>query len=115
MVIHIVSSYALEHNWSHHAALQFTGDQSEAVTGLRAEWGLYVNFAFVIVWLVVAFRMMANQSVSRSAATFAHGFLALIVFFATIVFEGGYVRSAAIIGFTALAISCNFVARRSDE
>ena len=100
MVLHIIASYGVWHGWSHQAALRFTGDQSESVIGIRAESGLYANFAFVLVWIWLAFRLVANRPVSKVFAQAAYGFLAAMVFFATIVFEDGVVRVVAALGFT---------------
>lgn len=104
MVIHIIASYGIWHGWSHQAALRFTGDQSESVIGIRAEPGLYANFVFVLVWIGLSISLVSNRPLSKRFAFTAHGFLAAIVFFATIVFEDGVVRILAAFGFAMLAL-----------
>lgn len=104
MIVHIVASYGLVHQWSHEAALRFTGDQSEAVVGIRAESGLYANFAFLGCWIVMSIQLLRGRDLKGWLGTFGHAFLALIIFFATIVFEDGWIRYASTIGFLVLAV-----------
>ncbi|MEM6689686.1 MAG: hypothetical protein AAF664_09685 [Planctomycetota bacterium] len=102
MVVHIIASYGLVYGWSHDAALRFTGDQSEAVVGIRAESGLYANFLFLACWSLMAIQLLRGKDLKGWLGMLAHAFLATIIFFATIVFEDGWVRYASIFGFVTL-------------
>ncbi|MEO1614207.1 MAG: hypothetical protein AAFV88_00060 [Planctomycetota bacterium] len=104
MFVHIVASYWLQHGWSHQAALRFTGDQSEAVVGIRVESGLYANFAFTMIWSVLAWAWMKDRSMDWRVTRSLHAFLASIVFFATVVFEQGPVRIGSVVGFSLLGL-----------
>jgi hypothetical protein len=53
-VIHAVAVFHFIHGWSHEAALAHTARQTAALTGLDWSWGLYVNYAFIALWLVDA-------------------------------------------------------------
>lgn len=104
ILVHIVASYGFVHGWSHAAALAATADESFEVTGVRASWGVYVNFAFATVWLGYSIAMVrAGGRIARwDAAVFV--FTALIVASATVVFERGVIRWAATAGFVAIAV-----------
>jgi hypothetical protein len=110
LVVHIAASYGWVHRWSHAAALRDTAEQSERVTGIRAAWGVYVNFLFSALWLVYSgllarreFCLRPGRWRQRFDRTF-FWFSCLIVFSATVVFEPGPVRWLSAAGFLALAI-----------
>jgi len=54
LLAHTALAFQLRHGWSHAAALRDTALQTEAVTGLDWGGGLYVNYAFVSLWVVEA-------------------------------------------------------------
>ena len=54
LVLHTAIAFHFHHGWSHAAALEATARQSEALTGSAAGWGLYLNYAFVLVWIADA-------------------------------------------------------------
>ncbi|KAA5547306.1 hypothetical protein FYK55_02610 [Roseiconus nitratireducens] len=103
--LHIVASYGHVHHWSHAEVLAATADESQRVTGIRAAWGVYVNFAFALIWLGYSTAMIRHRGALPGWDRWVFGFTAMIVFFATIVFEPGTVRWASAFGFTALAIA----------
>ncbi len=110
LVVHITASYGWVHRWSHSAALRATADQSEQVTGIRAPWGVYVNFLFSALWLVYSGLLAWRGPVvsygtwrDRFDRTF-FWFSCAIVFSATVVFEAGPIRWLSAAGFLTLAI-----------
>lgn len=54
LLAHTLLAFHLRHAWSHAAALRHTALQTESVTGLDWSGGLYVNYAFVALWIVDA-------------------------------------------------------------
>lgn len=104
IVIHILASYGLVHGWSHAAAVQATALESEQVTGIRAGWGVYVNFLFAFVWFCYSLAMVMRRRRWPGVDSAVFWFTLLIVFSATIVFETGVVRLLSMAGFTCLAI-----------
>lgn len=50
--IHVLCAFHFAHSWSHRVAYQHTAEQSAALTGMRAGWGLWLNYLFGIAWLV---------------------------------------------------------------
>jgi hypothetical protein len=51
LLVHSLVAFHVRHAWSQAAALQDTARQTEAVTGLAVGAGLFVNYAFVVLWL----------------------------------------------------------------
>lgn len=54
LVIHSAAAFHFRHGWSHADALVATARQSEALTGVAAGWGLYLNYLLVLVWVTDA-------------------------------------------------------------
>jgi hypothetical protein len=50
MLAHTAAAFHLRHDWSHVIAHAETARQTRAVTGLDWGGGLYVNYAFLLVW-----------------------------------------------------------------
>lgn len=104
VMIHMVSSYGLVHHWSHASALESTAIESEQVTGIRAPWGVYVNFAFAAVWFAYSLAMCICGRRIRVLDTIVFWSTLLIVLSATVIFEVGWVRWLSLAGFSTLAI-----------
>jgi hypothetical protein len=90
-VAHTLLSFQLVHHWSHTAAVQATAQQTRAVYGIEAGWGVYVNYLFIAVWAADAYWWRAAPASSRPAALTwtLRAFYMLIVFNAAIVFVAG--------------------------
>lgn len=82
-VIHVLLAFEVRHNWSLAAAEQHTADVTARVTGLHWGHGLYINFAFLAWWAVVACRGMIRQTRPSTAFLATAAFMA---FNATAVF-----------------------------
>lgn len=54
LTVHTAIAFQFWHGWSHAAAYESTAQQSAALTGVAAGWGLYLNYALVLVWLADA-------------------------------------------------------------
>ena len=112
MIAHIVAAYGMTHGWSHAAAVAATAEESFQVTGIRAGWGVWVNFAFAASWLIQAAAMLWLK---RRVPRHDGWLIALqgsIILAATVVFEFGVIRYAAAFGFLVLAVSSVVAARR---
>lgn len=105
IVLHILTSYGIAHDWSHTAAVQATAEESEQVTGIRAGWGVYVNFAFTAIWLGYSVAMVFGRRRWLGIDPLVFWFTVAIVFSATVVFEAGAIRWLSATGFVALAVS----------
>ena len=51
MVLHALAVFHYVHHWSQDAALEHTARQTAALTGLDWGGGLYVNYAFIALWV----------------------------------------------------------------
>lgn len=54
LALHSAAAFHYRHAWSHADALAATARQSEALTGVAAGWGLYLNYLLVLVWVADA-------------------------------------------------------------
>ena len=86
LFIHIVSSYGYVHHWSHEAALRATAKESLRVTGIAAPWGVYVNFAFAVLWTGYSMAMIVLDGRIQIVDSVIFVFLFAIVISATLVF-----------------------------
>lgn len=90
LALHIAVAFQLVHGWSHERAFHATARQTEQLLGVASGWGLYVNYACLLVWLadVIGWWLAPASRATRSRWLFAltDGFLAFIVVNATIVF-----------------------------
>lgn len=102
MWVHIYGSYSEVYEWSHELALLETANESERVTGIRASWGVYVNFGFAMMWSVYSIRVVLKGLFNSWIDHFVFWFTAVIVLMATVVFEEGVVRYASFAGFAAI-------------
>lgn len=54
LVIHTAAAFELRHDWSHAAALAETARRSAETTGVASGSGLFLNYAFIALWLADA-------------------------------------------------------------
>ena len=96
--IHIAIAMGVAHGWSHDAAIAATARQTMAIYGLNWGGGVYVNYAFVAVWLFDAWRwrQQAFRGARRAdAVTWAiRGFFLIVVLNAAVIFATGPRRLA---------------------
>jgi hypothetical protein len=99
-VVHVVAAFDRVHGWSHGAAVRHV----EGVSGLGA--GLLVSYAFTAAWAAdAAWWWLDRDGYDERPAWLdraAHGFLAFVVFNATVVYETGFIRWAGLVVFMAL-------------
>lgn len=103
MLCHVAVAFQHVHDWSHESAFRDT-----AKTAGVGE-GVYVNYLFVAVWLADASWLLgwptryANRP--RWIRYAVHGFLAFVMFNATVVYGEGMIRWVGIGWFALLAIA----------
>jgi hypothetical protein len=93
--VHVLASYGFVHGWDHQAVLRQTAEESFQVTGIRADWGVYVNFLYATVLSIYSVVMVGLGRRVRGVDGWVYGFTAFIVFNATVVFKGGWLRLLA--------------------
>ncbi len=100
--VHIAASYGFVYHWSHRAAIEATANDSFQTTGVRAGWGVYVNFFFVVIWLCYSLEMLTHGVRHRTVDKFIYFFTAAILASATILFETATIRYLSAMGFLTL-------------
>lgn len=50
-LVHVLSAFAVFHDWSHERAYRFTAAETERLMGWQWGGGLFVNYGFTLVWL----------------------------------------------------------------
>ena len=90
-IVHTLVAFDVVHHWRHADAENSTAMQTEAVFGVAAGWGVYVNYVFLGVWLADAcwWRAAPQQVRSRAVTWSLRAFYAIIIFNAAVVFAAG--------------------------
>jgi hypothetical protein len=95
-LLHVLAAFHYYHHWSHDAAYESTRQQTAEVVGLDWGGGLYVNYAFTLVWwLDVIWWWVAPDRYLKRPRWIdwgVHLFLGFVVFNATVVFASGFSR-----------------------
>ena len=98
-LLHVICAFQFVHHWSHADALAATAGQTAAATGINWGGGLYFNYLFTVLWLGdVAWWWLARrgyESRPRPVTWTVHGFMAFMMFNATVVFGHGAARWTA--------------------
>ena len=109
LLVHIACAFHFYHGWSHQAALEHTAQQTSEQLGWPFAGGLYFNYVFVSVWgLDVLWWWSQPETYLRRPWMWQagiNGFLLFIVFQATVVFENGLTRWAAVLLFALIGWS----------
>jgi hypothetical protein len=50
-VLHVIAAFHFEHHWSHAAAYEATSRRTAEMTGWNSGLGLYINEAFLVLWM----------------------------------------------------------------
>lgn len=110
-VVHVATAFDRVHGWSHAAAYRHV----ERVSGFGP--GVFVSYAFTVIWVADAgWWWLDRPSYAARPAwldRLVHGFLAFVVFNATVVYETGFIRWAGVVAFAILGML--FVVRRGGR
>lgn len=103
---HFVCAFHFEHDWSHTKALAATAKQTAERTGTETGVGLYLNYAFTLVWLAdcVWWHRAKHSHEERPAwlGGTIHGYMAFMWFNATVVFGAPLGQALGGIAFAGL-------------
>lgn len=97
LAAHYISAFHFFHHWSHSAAYLETARQTEEVFKINWGGGLFINYAFLTIWIAdVGFWWLRGlDSYRRRPLALVmtwHGVLLFIIFNATVVFKTGWIR-----------------------
>lgn len=105
-LVHVVYAFHYFNDWSHDHAVAETSRQTREVVGLDWGGGVYFNYVFALVWGVdVVWWWASKLSYERRAGWIEgimQGYMAFIVFNATIVFGEGMIRWGAVVASAGL-------------
>ena len=108
---HVLFAFHFVHHWDHQAAVKHTLIETERVTGIRFEYGIYFNYLFLLVWTMDCLHShhgrleLARQKSLRCIwGWFVHLYMLLIILSATIVFEEGLIRYISLVVLSLLTL-----------
>jgi hypothetical protein len=107
--LHVLAAFHVRHAWSHASAVADTARQTREALGFAFGGGVYVNYAFLAVWLAdaawwwLAPRAFAARPRALDAAVRA--FILFIFVNGAIVFPHGLVRVAGTLVLLAIAFA----------
>jgi hypothetical protein len=108
-LIHSAAAFAVFYDWSHDLARDATTRQTAALTGINFAGGIYINYAFLIVWIADAvWRLAAPMSYQRRPRTLTltvHGFIFFIIVNGAVVFADGWARILGGVAVSAVALA----------
>ena len=114
-VLHVVLAFSIFYGWDWAVAWQQTAEQAEEFSGVRAGWGLWLNFAFGIAWVVLAWRELRSTERGRPwIDRVLHGF----VFFMVVMGGVAFAPMPARVFTTAVlvcALACGLVILRRQR
>jgi len=92
--VHMLLAMGIRHGWSHQSAIESTAAQTQAVYGLNWGGGVYVNYAFLAVWIAELIWWRASPAAFFSRPSFAtwslRTFYLIVLFNAAVVFASGF-------------------------
>jgi hypothetical protein len=113
---HIGLAMHFAHGWSHAAAYADTARQTRETTGLNWGGGIYFNYVFATAWLADVgwwwLSPISRAKRSTGLAWLLHGYLAFILFNATVVFESGPTRWATLAACAGLLLLASLISCR---
>lgn len=93
---HVLCAFAFHYGWSHAVAFAETARQTRDVTGRAAGGGVFVSYAFTLLWAADALWWRLDEAGHarrpRPLTMLWHAFFFFIVFNGTVVFEHGPAR-----------------------
>jgi hypothetical protein len=97
---HVLLAFHFIHDWSHLDAVEHTARETERMTGIRRGEGIWVNYAFTVIWLADVVRLwlahLRGRSTWRRLDIVLQAFFAFIFLNATVVFGSNAYRWLAI-------------------
>ena len=96
MWAHVAAAFAVEHDWSHAAAVRETARQTRSLTGVDWGGGVWINYLFALTWTADALwwllRPAGHAARPRAVDVGVGTFLGFIAVNGAIVFEDGPTR-----------------------
>ena len=117
-LLHGLATMAYYHQFRHALAYQDTAHQTEQAIGVAVGFGIWLNYLFIIVWLLDALWMNGFTkgyfARHRAFNWLIYGFLGFIAINGAIVFESGPVRWVGILAILVLVVIWKTGKRNED-
>ena len=113
--VHVACAFHFVHRWSHADAYHQTARQTFDLTGVASGFGLYLNYAFLLAWLLDAASLWFPAGHPRHRRRLSiplHAFFAFMWFNAAVVVPTGPTRWAGVAAFALLGVLLVRCARR---
>lgn len=87
-VVHVVAAFHFEYGWNHAIAFEYIAKRTAEMTGWKSGIGLYVNEAFLCLWLIDTVLWWRNLNWPRNRMSYwlVQGIFAFLMIQATAVF-----------------------------
>jgi hypothetical protein len=112
-IVHSVAAFVTFYDGSHDVARIETSRQTAALTGVAFSGGIYINYAFLVVWAGDALWWWcspASRAARRRALSIAiRGFIFFMIVNGAVVFADGWAR---VVGIVAIAMAAAGTWRR---
>jgi len=96
LAVHTAAAFQFHHGWSHAAAVADTALRTEQMTGVASGSGLYLNYAFLALWLAEAgwwwLRPRAYLHRARLADALVFAVFVFMIVNGAVVFAAGPLR-----------------------
>jgi len=94
---HVFCAFNFHYDWSHTTAFQRTAEQVGRTTGTESGWGIFVSYAFTLLWVidVIWWWRAGLDSYERRPGWITaiwNLFFIFLIFNGTVIFETGYPR-----------------------
>lgn len=113
-LLHLSAAFQFYHAWSHEKAWDHTAERTNEVLGVNWGGGVWFNYLFTVAWGVdVAWswlKPIACGNIPRGLRWAWGVWFAMIVFFATVVFEDGWTRWISVATLVLLALWAVWIA-----
>jgi len=105
-LLHAIATMVFVHQGSHGVAMEHIADKTNALIGIGFGFGLYFNYAFVLLWLGDALWWIAQPKSYEARSPIVnwvvYGFMIFIAFNGSVVFAAGWTRWLSMVGFAVL-------------
>ena len=109
MLVHSIAAFATIYGWSHQTAVEATARQTRAVTGFASGSGIYVNYAFLLLWLgdAIWWWLTPEQYETRARwiSWFIRGFVWFMFLNGAVIFADGWMRAIGAAAVLAVRVS----------
>jgi hypothetical protein len=102
---HVACAFHFQHQWSHAQALIDTARQTAAVTGWNWGGGLWVNYAFSLVWITHSTALLFQRPLSSSMEWGVRIVFFFMIFNGAVIFARPSVRLAGVAFCVLLAVA----------